>query len=36
MVVKKDGSIVDVSIGDKAGEPQFVITDLCPTLAAIR
>lgn len=34
VVVKKDGSIVDVSIGDKAGEPQFVITDLLPHLGS--
>jgi aspartyl aminopeptidase len=34
VVVKKDGSRLDVSIGDKPGEPQFVITDLLPHLGA--
>jgi aspartyl aminopeptidase len=32
IVVKKDGSSVDISIGGKEGEPQFVITDLLPHL----
>lgn len=31
--VKKDGSVVNVSLGEKEGEPQFVITDLLPHLA---
>ena len=31
--VKKDGSVINVSLGDKEGEPQFVITDLLPHLA---
>ncbi len=31
--VKKDGTTVNVSLGEKAGEPQFVITDLLPHLA---
>ncbi|MCM1365258.1 MAG: aminopeptidase [Faecalibacterium sp.] len=31
--VKKDGSTVTVSLGEKEGEPQFVITDLLPHLA---
>lgn len=31
--VKKDGSVVPVSIGEKSDEPQFVITDLLPHLA---
>ena len=34
VVVKKDGSKLDISIGDKPGEPQFVITDLLPHLGA--
>lgn len=33
VVVKADGSKVSVSIGDKKGEPQFVISDLLPHLA---
>lgn len=32
-VVKADGSTVDVSIGEKEGEPVFVIPDLLPHLA---
>lgn len=31
--VKKDGSVITVSLGEKEGEPQFVITDLLPHLA---
>ena len=34
VVYRKDGTGVDVSIGAKTGEPQFVITDLLPHLAA--
>ena len=32
VIIRKDGSKVTVSIGDKQGEPQFVITDLLPHL----
>lgn len=31
---KKDGSIVEVSIGEKDDEPKFVVNDLLPHLAA--
>ncbi len=31
---KKDGSVVEVSIGEKADEPKFVVNDLLPHLAA--
>ena len=31
--VKKDGTVVPVRLGEEAGEPQFVITDLLPHLA---
>ncbi len=31
--VKKDGTTVNVRIGEDAGDPQFVITDLLPHLA---
>ncbi|MCR5485139.1 MAG: aminopeptidase [Clostridiales bacterium] len=34
VVVLQDGSKVTVSIGEKAGEPKFVVTDLLPHLAA--
>lgn len=34
VIIRKDGSKLTVSIGDKAGEPQFVITDLLPHLGA--
>lgn len=34
VVVKKDGSIVNITIGEKPGEPQFCVTDLLPHLAA--
>ena len=30
---KKDGSVLTVSIGENAGEPQFVVNDLLPHLA---
>ena len=33
VVVKADGSVTDVSIGLRKGEPRFVITDLLPHLA---
>ena len=33
-VVKKDGSFVDVRIGEEPGEPQFCVTDLLPHLGA--
>lgn len=32
VVVKRDGSIVNVNIGENEGDPQFVITDLLPHL----
>ncbi len=32
-VVLSDGKTIDVAIGEKEGEPQFVITDLLPHLA---
>ena len=31
VVMKKDGSKVYVNLGEKEGEPKFVITDLLPT-----
>ena len=34
VVALKDGSCVDVVIGREPGEPQFVVTDLLPHLAA--
>ncbi len=34
VIVKKDGGIVKVNIGEDAGDPQFVVTDLLPHLAA--
>lgn len=34
VVYRKDGTGVTVSIGEKEGEPKFVITDLLPHLAA--
>lgn len=34
VIVKKDGTIVKVSVGEKAGEPQFCVTDLLPHLGA--
>ena len=33
VAIKKDGSKIEVRIGDEAGEPNFVITDLLPHLA---
>ena len=33
-VVKRDGTYVDVSIGENDGEPRFCVTDLLPHLAA--
>jgi len=33
-VVKSDGSIVNISIGDEPGDPQLIISDLLPHLAA--
>lgn len=32
-IVLKDGGAVDVSIGEKEGEPQFCVTDLLPHIA---
>ena len=34
VVLTKDGKKVDISIGDKVGDPVFTITDLLPHLAA--
>ncbi|MBR2338137.1 MAG: aminopeptidase [Clostridia bacterium] len=34
VIVKKDGTTVTVSIGDKAEDPVFCVTDLLPHLAA--
>ena len=31
--VKKDGSVIDVRLGEDKGDPQFVVTDLLPHLA---
>ncbi len=33
VIVRKDGTEVEVNIGEKAGEPQFIISDLLPHLA---
>lgn len=33
VIVKKDGSKVCINLGEKKGEPKFVITDLLPHLA---
>lgn len=33
VVVKKDGETVEISMGEKDGEPQFCVTDLLPHLA---
>ena len=33
IIVKKDGTIVNVNVGDKPGDPVFGITDLLPHLA---
>ncbi len=32
VIVKKDGTVIDVCIGEKEGEPQFCITDILPHL----
>ncbi|MDR1204788.1 MAG: aminopeptidase [Peptococcaceae bacterium] len=32
-IIKKDGSVLDLRIGEEAGEPQFCVTDLLPHLA---
>ncbi len=34
VVVKKDGTVIEVTVGEKEGEPQFAITDLLPHLGA--
>lgn len=34
IIVRKDGTEVEVSIGEKEGEPQFVISDILPHLSA--
>lgn len=34
VVAQKDGSVVNISIGDQPGDPQFTIDDLLPHLAA--
>ena len=34
VVIKADGEIVEISIGEKEGDPQFCVTDLLPHLAA--
>ncbi|MDL2293430.1 aminopeptidase [Ruminococcaceae bacterium OttesenSCG-928-D13] len=34
VVVKSDGESVEISLGEKPGEPQFTITDLLPHLSA--
>ena len=34
VIIKKDGEKVTVCVGEKEGEPKFVITDLLPHLAA--
>lgn len=34
VIIKKDGNAITVNIGEKDGEPKFVITDLLPHLAA--
>ena len=34
VVVKKDGEIVSITIGEEAGDPVFCISDLLPHLAA--
>lgn len=34
VVVKKDGTAINVSVGEKEGDPIFCITDLLPHLAA--
>lgn len=34
VVVKKDGELVEICVGEKEGEPVFCVTDLLPHLAA--
>ena len=34
VIVKKNGEVVKVSVGEKEGEPQFCVTDLLPHLGA--
>ncbi len=34
VIIREDGETVQVSVGEKAGEPQFVISDLLPHLSA--
>lgn len=34
VILKSDGSATEVSLGEKEGEPKFVITDLLPHLSA--
>ena len=34
VVVKKDGEITDIRIGEEEGDPVFCVTDLLPHLAA--
>ncbi len=34
VVVKKDGELVEICIGEQAGDPVFCVTDLLPHLAA--
>ena len=34
VVAKRDGSVIDISIGAEPGEPQLIISDLLPHLAA--
>ena len=33
IIVRRDGTEVEVSVGEKEGEPQFIISDLLPHLA---
>ncbi len=34
VIIKKDGSVVPVCVGEKAGDPVFCVTDLLPHLGA--
>ena len=34
VIVKRDGSVAEVNIGEAENDPRFVITDLLPHLAA--
>ncbi len=34
VIVKKDGTVIKVCVGEKEGDPQFAITDLLPHLGA--